>query len=52
MVVSQNEGTQCRPKTTVVLVLGTPKKVALILGKSHFLIILFSLNIYLNPQSM
>ena len=35
MVVSQNKGTQYRPQYTIVLVIGTPKKVRLILGNSH-----------------
>ena len=35
MVVSQNEELQYRPSNTIVLVMGTPKKVFLILGKPH-----------------
>ena len=35
MVVSQNKGTQYRPQYTIVLIIGTPKKVPLILGNPH-----------------
>ena len=36
LVVSQSEGTPNRPHRTIVLVMGTPKKVPLVLGKPHF----------------
>ena len=37
MVVSQNKGTQYRPQNTIVLIMGTPKKVPLILGNTHMI---------------
>ena len=37
MVVSLNRGPQYRPQYTVILILGTPKKVALILGNCHIM---------------
>ena len=35
MVVSQNRGPQYEPHYTIVLIIGTPKKVPLILGNPH-----------------
>ena len=35
MVVSQNKGSQYRPQDTITLIIGTPKKVPLILGNPH-----------------
>ena len=38
MVVSQNRGTQKqRPQNTIVLIIGTPKKVPLLLGNPYIL---------------
>ena len=34
LVISQNRGAQYRPQNTIVLIIGTPKKVLLILGNS------------------
>ena len=35
MVVSLNRGPPYKPQNTIILILGTPKKVFLILGKPH-----------------
>ena len=35
MVVSQNKGTPIQTQNTIVLIVGTPKKVTLILGNLH-----------------
>ena len=35
MAVSQNRGPQYRPQNTIRLIMGTPKRVPLILGKYH-----------------
>ena len=35
LVVSGNKGTQYRPQNTIVLIIGTPKKVPIILGNPH-----------------
>ena len=40
MVVSLNRGPQYRPQNTIILIIGTPKKVPLILGNRHIGIIL------------
>ena len=38
LVVSLNKGTQYRPQNTIILIMGTPKKVPLILGNYHLVL--------------
>ena len=40
-VVSQNRGPQYEPHYTIVLIIGTPKKVPLILGNPHVYIYIY-----------
>ena len=50
MVVSQNRGPQCRPQNTIILIIGTPKKVPLILGNPKIVTSVHLIFSTLNPE--
>ena len=39
MVVSLNRGSQNKPPNTIILIIGTPKRVPLLLGNPHMIMV-------------